>query len=72
MWFFCNFYLKLYKIIYNRYRNRFGEIDIIALKNKTLIFVEVKGRKNHNDNNELVTRKQIERESDLLQHETTK
>jgi putative endonuclease len=28
-----------------RYKNRFGEIDIIALKRKTIIAIEVKARK---------------------------
>ena len=40
-------YLKRngYKIIERNYRTRFGEIDIIAKKGKTLVFVEVKGGK---------------------------
>jgi len=33
---------KGYKILTNNFRSRFGEIDIIAVKNKTLTFVEVK------------------------------
>lgn len=33
-----------YKIITRNYRNRFGEIDIIALDGETLVFVEVKLR----------------------------
>ena len=41
-------YLRLhgYKIIEKNYRTRFGEIDIIAEKKGTLVFVEVKKRKN--------------------------
>lgn len=35
-----------YRIIERNYRNHYGEIDIIAQKAKTLIFVEVKTRKN--------------------------
>lgn len=35
-----------YKIIANGYRSRFGEIDLIAKDRKTLVFVEVKLRKN--------------------------
>jgi len=38
--------IKGYKIIAKRYKNPFGEIDIIAQKGKTLVFVEVKARKN--------------------------
>lgn len=35
-----------YTIITQNYRKRFGEIDIIAKKNDTLAFVEVKWRNN--------------------------
>ena len=35
---------KGYKIIGANYRTRFGEIDIIAIKNEYIIFVEVKTR----------------------------
>ena len=44
--FFARFYLrvKLYRIVAKRYRSPFGEIDIIAKKNKQIIFVEVKAR----------------------------
>jgi putative endonuclease len=39
------FRLKGYKIIAQRYRSPVGEIDLVALKNKRLVFVEVKRRK---------------------------
>jgi putative endonuclease len=35
---------KGYSIITRRYHGRFGEIDIIALDDETLVFVEVKER----------------------------
>lgn len=35
-----------YKIIEQNYRTKFGEIDIIAVKENTLIFIEVKTRTN--------------------------
>jgi putative endonuclease len=40
-------YLKQngYKIIEQNYRNRMGEIDIIAREKKTIVFVEVKSRR---------------------------
>jgi len=34
-----------YKIIKTNYRNRLGEIDIIARENDTIVFVEVKSRR---------------------------
>jgi len=34
-----------YKIIEQNYRNRMGEIDIIAQDKKTIVFVEVKSRR---------------------------
>lgn len=36
-----------YKILKRNYRNRRGEIDIIASFNKTLVIVEVKARSNN-------------------------
>jgi putative endonuclease len=41
--------LKGYSILKLRYRNQAGEIDIIALKAKTLAFIEVKARENTED-----------------------
>lgn len=37
---------KNYTILVRNYHSRFGEIDIIARKQNTIIFVEVKTRKN--------------------------
>ncbi len=39
---------KGYKIIDRNFRSRFGEIDIVALKDEYLVFVEVKARWNLN------------------------
>lgn len=36
---------KGYKIINRNFRSRFGEIDIIALKDGYLVFIEVKARR---------------------------
>ncbi len=34
-----------YKILYTRYRLRYGEIDILAVEGQTVVFVEVKTRR---------------------------
>ena len=36
----------MHKILHHRYKTKVGEIDLIILKRKQLIFVEVKARKN--------------------------
>lgn len=36
--------LKFYQILYHRKRNFAGEIDLIALRGKQLVFIEVKAR----------------------------
>ena len=36
---------EAYRILERNYQNRFGEIDIIAEKNKEIVFIEVKYRK---------------------------
>ncbi len=33
-----------YRVLFSRYRTKYGEIDIVALKNKVLTFIEVKTR----------------------------
>ncbi len=37
--------LSLHQILYHRLRNHGGEIDLIAIRGKQLIFIEVKARK---------------------------
>ena len=58
-------YLKSlgYKILHKNYHSRFGEIDIVALKDNTLIFVEVKGGRSKalGDPAERVDRRKMER-----------
>lgn len=52
----CDFLIaKGYKILFQRYKTKFGEIDIIAQKNKVICFVEVKIRKTAHEALESVT-----------------
>ncbi len=53
--------LKFYRIIERRYKTKLGEIDIIALRGKTLIFIEVKKRRNQQELFESITTKQQKR-----------
>lgn len=53
--------LKGYKILKHRYRNFLGEIDIIAEKSKTIIFIEVKARKNFSQIADVLSNNQINR-----------
>ncbi len=41
--------IKLYQILYHRKRNYVGEVDLIALRGKTIAFIEVKARKSNVD-----------------------
>jgi putative endonuclease len=50
---------KLYQPIARRYRNHFGEIDLIFAKGKKLIFIEVKAR--NSSETEVVTTQQLKR-----------
>jgi putative endonuclease len=53
--------LKGYRIMATRYRNKLGEIDLVALKGQTLVAVEVKARKNFAACEESVTSHKRER-----------
>ncbi|MEQ9116081.1 MAG: YraN family protein [Rickettsiales bacterium] len=37
--------IKGYRILNKRYKTRFSEVDLIAYKNRTIIFIEIKYRK---------------------------
>lgn len=53
--------LKGYKIIEKRYKNKFGEIDIICKKHTELIFIEVKYRKKKTNSFEAINSIQLMR-----------
>ena len=45
----CKWYTdRKYKLLDINYKTRLGEIDIIAMKKKEIVFIEVKTRKNSN------------------------
>ena len=52
---------KGYRILEIRYRNPFGEIDLITRKRNTLIAVEIKFRKTQNTAAESISKHQQER-----------
>lgn len=54
-------YCKFYRIIERRYKTRVGEIDIIAMRGKALVFIEVKKRASRNELFESITTKQKQR-----------
>lgn len=47
--------LKGYRILNLRYKTKLGEIDIIARKNKTIVFIEVKHRQTEKDSAEAIS-----------------
>ncbi len=53
--------LKGYQIIERNYKNAFGEIDIIAQKQKNIIAIEVKKRKNEETALYAISEKQKQR-----------
>lgn len=52
---------KNYKIVKTRYKNKYGEIDIIAKKENLTVFVEVKSRKKEELIEVILRPKQIKR-----------
>jgi putative endonuclease len=53
--------LKAYTILHMRYKSPTGEVDIIAQKGTTLVFIEVKSRKNLDLSYNIIRNKQIYR-----------
>jgi putative endonuclease len=57
-----------WQIIAHRYKTRYGETDIIALDGEVLVFIEVKARKQVNENYALVGPRQIQRNCQAASH----
>lgn len=53
--------LKFYRILKSRDKSHLGEIDIVARRGRTIIFVEVKFRDNKAELSESIRRRQIDR-----------
>ncbi len=53
--------LKFYRVIERRYKTKVGEVDIIAIRGKTLVFIEVKKRKSRQELFESITPRQQKR-----------
>jgi putative endonuclease len=54
-------FLRGYRILARRCKTRAGEIDLIAVRGKTVVFVEVKARATLEDAQNAITRRQAER-----------
>jgi putative endonuclease len=53
--------LKFYRILSRRYRSPVGEIDIVASRGKTVVFIEVKARQTIEQGLEAITPRQQQR-----------
>jgi putative endonuclease len=52
--------LAFYQVTYHRRKNFVGEIDLIAIRGKQIVFIEVKAR-NHAIDSDVISKKQQER-----------
>jgi putative endonuclease len=50
-----------YKLLAQRYKTPYGELDLVMLKDKEIVFVEVKARKKSYKLDTIITQKQIQR-----------
>ena len=52
-----------YQVLHRRWKSKYGEIDIVAIDNDTLLFVEVKAKKQSFYEQEIVSLRQQRRNS---------
>jgi putative endonuclease len=60
--------IKLYKIVASDFKHPAGQIDIIATKSNTVVFIEVKARKQQAYLNSALNYKQLQRIENSAQH----
>lgn len=60
--------VKFYSVIHRRYKTKVGEVDLIARRGKTIIFVEVKKRRSRQEVFEAITISQKRRISRAAEH----
>ncbi len=60
--------LKLYRIIVSDFKHPAGQIDIIAIKGNTIVFVEVKARQKQTHLNSALHYNQLQRIQNSAQH----
>lgn len=60
--------LKGYRIIKHRYKTKFGEIDLIAAKKGTIVFIEVKWRQTMESGLEAINQKTQQRIINAAKH----
>lgn len=67
-WVACICYLLMfYRILCRNFRTKVGEIDIICVRLRTLVCVEVKARRNYDYDDIIYKRQQMQRMQKVLQ-----
>lgn len=61
-------FFNLYLPIHRRYKTKFGEVDLICIKNKTVYFFEIKTRAKIENYENIVSNYQLKRISDAANY----
>lgn len=59
---------KAYRILAWRYKTKYGEVDLVAVRGRTLVFIEVKARMTRGEGLEAITPKSQQRILQAAQH----